>query len=83
MRCKSCPVFFSSLLEAPFWNSLIWFLPGVDLVPIKPLPNVVTIQEDITTERCRQVTGISLWFTCRHPHLISLSKPPEGKLFSV
>ncbi|XP_039091842.1 pre-rRNA 2'-O-ribose RNA methyltransferase FTSJ3 [Hyaena hyaena] len=27
---------------------------GVDLVPIKPLPNVVTIQEDITTERCRQ-----------------------------
>ncbi|XP_061031894.1 pre-rRNA 2'-O-ribose RNA methyltransferase FTSJ3 [Eubalaena glacialis] len=27
---------------------------GVDLVPIKPLPNVVTFQEDITTERCRQ-----------------------------
>ncbi|XP_012516722.1 PREDICTED: pre-rRNA processing protein FTSJ3 [Propithecus coquereli] len=27
---------------------------GVDLVAIKPLPNVVTLQEDITTERCRQ-----------------------------
>lgn len=26
----------------------------MDLVPIKPLPNVVTLQEDITTERCRQ-----------------------------
>ncbi|MXQ87237.1 hypothetical protein E5288_WYG007582 [Bos mutus] len=39
---------------AAFWNPLPSFLPGVDLVPIKPLPNVVTLQEDITTERCRQ-----------------------------
>uniref|UniRef100_A0A060TAL0 ARAD1D20416p n=1 Tax=Blastobotrys adeninivorans TaxID=409370 RepID=A0A060TAL0_BLAAD len=32
-------------------NSLII---GVDLAPIKPLPNVITFQSDITTEHCRQ-----------------------------
>lgn len=31
------------------------FIPGVDLVSIKPIRNVITIQEDITTDRCRQV----------------------------
>ncbi|XP_068111649.1 pre-rRNA 2'-O-ribose RNA methyltransferase FTSJ3 [Hyperolius riggenbachi] len=27
---------------------------GVDLVPIKPIPSVVTLQDDITSESCRQ-----------------------------
>ena len=27
---------------------------GVDLVPIKPIANVVTLVNDITTEECRQ-----------------------------
>ena len=31
------------------------FIPGVDLVSIKPIHNVITMQEDITTDRCRQV----------------------------
>ena len=37
---------------------------GVDLVPIKPIKNVVTLQEDITTARCRQVGGLCI--LCAH-----------------
>ena len=31
---------------------------GVDLVPIKPITNVITFEEDITTDRCKQVRWI-------------------------
>lgn len=39
-----------------FFLSVHILLAGVDLVPIKPIPNVVTLQEDITTDKCRQVS---------------------------
>ena len=39
---------------------------GVDLVPIRDIPNVVTMQEDITTSRCRQVSGSCVLYCLLH-----------------
>ena len=35
-------------------------LIGVDLVPIRGLPNVITLQEDITSAKCRTALKNSL-----------------------
>ena len=37
---------------------------GVDLMPIKPIQNVVTFQEDITTVGCKQVRVLSVYMYC-------------------
>lgn len=34
----------------------------MDLVPIKPIPNVITFEGDITTDQCRQVSYLLLYF---------------------
>ena len=37
-----------------------FFSPGVDMVPIKQIANVITLQDDITTQKCKQV-NIKFW----------------------
>ena len=49
---------------------------GVDLVPIKPIPNVISIQEDITSPRCKQVRG----FIVLDRHLIFSTAVNNGCL---
>lgn len=39
------------------WRFGTYACVGVDLVPIKPVHNVTTYQEDITSEKCRQVSS--------------------------
>ena len=41
-----------------FYPSICLFFfssSGIDLAPIKPIPHTLTYQEDITSEKCRQV----------------------------
>ena len=45
---------------------------GVDLVPIKSIPNVITIQADITSARCKQV-GSMLCYTANYMMFMSTS----------
>ena len=51
-------IFFSNSVSLKCFASFSdcdCFISGIDLVSIKPIHNVITLQEDITTDRCRQV----------------------------
>jgi AdoMet-dependent rRNA methyltransferase SPB1 len=48
-------VLLSASCHLLFPRPLLTSSPGVDLVPIKPIPRVVTFASDITTTQCRNL----------------------------